>query len=297
MGRYRTDLTFRRITPEESRIYQDGAIVGEVYRQEDILNAGAALLRDSPGRRPSRPRQGARTPPHSRRSTASRGHASALVVTMAGAMLFPGSRLAASFTGRVGRPLRAGLSAAIPARWRSREFPLLSLPPPLAGARCALRLPKKKRWAPMNAHPVVLSHCATRARSSNPAGPPLRSGLAQEGLGRAVKVADREDRLPETGDTSRGARLPLKRGAGVSGRRSQTARHAADSTQVPARLHRRASSPSARAWAGADRRAPRRPTRNERPPGDPAPALPGTVDAIFRTKIGDFPHQLPPKTF
>ena len=58
MGRFRTDLTFRRITPEESRIYQDGAIVGEVYRQdvflpvdfaivgevyrqEDILNAGA----------------------------------------------------------------------------------------------------------------------------------------------------------------------------------------------------------------------------------------------------------------
>ena len=41
MGRYRTDLTFRRITPEESRIYQDGAIVGEVYRQEDILHAGA----------------------------------------------------------------------------------------------------------------------------------------------------------------------------------------------------------------------------------------------------------------
>ena len=40
MGRYTTDLTFRRITPEESRIYQDGAIVGEVYRQEDILNRG-----------------------------------------------------------------------------------------------------------------------------------------------------------------------------------------------------------------------------------------------------------------
>ena len=40
MGRYRTDLTFRRVTPEESRIYQDGAIVGEVCRQEDILNAG-----------------------------------------------------------------------------------------------------------------------------------------------------------------------------------------------------------------------------------------------------------------
>ena len=40
MGRFRTDLTFRRITPEESRIYQDDTIVGEVYRQEDILNAG-----------------------------------------------------------------------------------------------------------------------------------------------------------------------------------------------------------------------------------------------------------------
>ena len=39
MGLYRTDLTFRRITPEESRIYQDGAVVGEVYRQEDVLNA------------------------------------------------------------------------------------------------------------------------------------------------------------------------------------------------------------------------------------------------------------------
>ena len=41
MGRHRTDLTFRRITPEESRIYRDGDCVGEVYRQEDVLNAGA----------------------------------------------------------------------------------------------------------------------------------------------------------------------------------------------------------------------------------------------------------------
>ena len=40
MGRCRSDLTFRRITPEESRIYQDGTIVGEVYRQDDILNRG-----------------------------------------------------------------------------------------------------------------------------------------------------------------------------------------------------------------------------------------------------------------
>ena len=34
-------ITFRRITPEESRIYQDGTIIGEVYREDDILNAGA----------------------------------------------------------------------------------------------------------------------------------------------------------------------------------------------------------------------------------------------------------------
>ena len=33
-------ITFRRITPEESRIYQDGTVIGEVYREDDILNAG-----------------------------------------------------------------------------------------------------------------------------------------------------------------------------------------------------------------------------------------------------------------
>ena len=36
-----TDIAFRRITPEESRIYQDGTVIGEVYREDDILNAGA----------------------------------------------------------------------------------------------------------------------------------------------------------------------------------------------------------------------------------------------------------------
>ena len=56
-----------------------------------------------------------------------------------------------------------------------------------------------------------------------------------------MKVADREDRLPEPGDTSRGARLPLKRGAGVSGRRSPVARHAPVSTQGSAGTHRLAS--------------------------------------------------------
>ena len=33
-------VTFKRITPRESRIYADGEHVGDVYRQDDILAAG-----------------------------------------------------------------------------------------------------------------------------------------------------------------------------------------------------------------------------------------------------------------
>ncbi len=33
-------ITFKRITPELSRIYDDDDCVGEVYRQPDILNPG-----------------------------------------------------------------------------------------------------------------------------------------------------------------------------------------------------------------------------------------------------------------
>ena len=36
-----TGITFKRITPHESRVYCDGDIVGEVYRQDDILNPGS----------------------------------------------------------------------------------------------------------------------------------------------------------------------------------------------------------------------------------------------------------------
>ena len=36
-------ITFRRITPYESRIYQDDTVIGEVYREDDILNPGQAL--------------------------------------------------------------------------------------------------------------------------------------------------------------------------------------------------------------------------------------------------------------
>ena len=36
-----TGITFKRITPEESRIYADGMIIGEVYRHDDILKPGS----------------------------------------------------------------------------------------------------------------------------------------------------------------------------------------------------------------------------------------------------------------
>ena len=36
-----TPITFRRVTAEESRIYQGTDHIGDVYRQPDILNPGA----------------------------------------------------------------------------------------------------------------------------------------------------------------------------------------------------------------------------------------------------------------
>ena len=36
-----TDIVFERITPEESRVYFEGGFVGEVHRQDDILNPGS----------------------------------------------------------------------------------------------------------------------------------------------------------------------------------------------------------------------------------------------------------------
>ena len=36
-----TGITFKRTDPEECRIYQNGMIIGEVWRQDDILNPGS----------------------------------------------------------------------------------------------------------------------------------------------------------------------------------------------------------------------------------------------------------------
>ncbi len=36
-----SNIVFKRVSPHESHIYQDGDCVGDVYRQDDILNAGS----------------------------------------------------------------------------------------------------------------------------------------------------------------------------------------------------------------------------------------------------------------
>ena len=33
-------VTFKRMNPQESRIYRDGDYIGDVFRQDDILNPG-----------------------------------------------------------------------------------------------------------------------------------------------------------------------------------------------------------------------------------------------------------------
>ena len=40
MGRYRTDLTFALSAPDEVRVYRGGEYIGDIYRDEDILNPG-----------------------------------------------------------------------------------------------------------------------------------------------------------------------------------------------------------------------------------------------------------------
>ena len=63
-----TDITFKRITPHESRVYHDGDLVGEVYRQEDILNRGFALLCRAPVRRSARAQSASMSAPAYARS-------------------------------------------------------------------------------------------------------------------------------------------------------------------------------------------------------------------------------------
>ena len=40
MGRYTTDLAFELADDDEVRIYRDGQHIGDIFKHEDILNAG-----------------------------------------------------------------------------------------------------------------------------------------------------------------------------------------------------------------------------------------------------------------
>ena len=40
MGRFRTDLTFQLTAPDEVRVYRSGEYIGDIYKDEDILNPG-----------------------------------------------------------------------------------------------------------------------------------------------------------------------------------------------------------------------------------------------------------------
>ena len=153
------------------------------------------------------------------------------------AVPLPGERLGASLRDRatLSSPLR-GLapSGGYPSRLRSQ-------------ARCALRLPGAAMggWALLPTY----AHCRTRAHSSNPDGSSGRSapcGLAQEPLGRAVKVADREVGLARNHHHLACGAPDPEEGPGASARRSQPLR---------------------------------RPTRNAATCRDPAPGLPYPDDA------------------
>ena len=40
MGRRRTALTFKLVAPDEVRVYRDGDYIGDIFKDEDILNPG-----------------------------------------------------------------------------------------------------------------------------------------------------------------------------------------------------------------------------------------------------------------
>ena len=198
MGRYRTDLTFQLAAPDEVRVYRSGEYIGDIFKDEDVLCPGrfhfiiwlaerlASGWKRVTDRRRLRHRDGAmgRVPS---------------VLSVSGEEF---GRAAS----RPGFPLKSPLAGA---RVDNRSIPLASASlRPLRAALgrdgcqagdsfrtpCRAEPPMGSVQVERNTHTDVLSNCATRARASNPAGPPLRSGLTQEALGRTVKVADREDR-------------------------------------------------------------------------------------------------------
>ena len=131
-------VTFRRIAPDESRIYHDSDLVGEVYRQADCLKPGShdyVIHLDEDCRGPVR--SGARAFAHPRSGHPTCPHPSAVGLTVASAAIARRREGRGGMHGRFratpsGRALRCNLrfapiSAAIhvaSARYRSLRAPL-----------------------------------------------------------------------------------------------------------------------------------------------------------------------------
>jgi len=77
----------------------------------------------------------------------------------------------------------------------------------------------KRAYKAASRRDCALSHTCSLQQPCGSSGRSAPCGLAQGTLGRAVKVADREDGARKLSKASRVAHRPLKRGAGASARR------------------------------------------------------------------------------
>ena len=120
------DIVFKRVAPDESRIYLDGDHVGDVYAHDDILHPGRRAFIVHLGEDPRGPVRGRDRAPDPRGRAPTPALASAVGLTGRGAVIATGAAGGAAFRRTSGRstlqsPLRC-------------DFPLRSLSPPLAGS-------------------------------------------------------------------------------------------------------------------------------------------------------------------
>ena len=242
-----------------SRIYDtDGDYVGDVFRQPDVLNAGAACLCPAPGRRPPR--------------------------------LGPDPRARCVSARYAPRSVSA----------RPSPLPIIPNAPTLPARKTETGAVRGQIEVPSR-RDVRGCHTCSLQQPCGSSGRSAPCGLAQDALRRAVKVADREAGLASNSPPSRvcgtpaphagpacrpGAPKPpgTRQPAPSAHRQDAHARNASPHAPVPGRVL-----PAARLECLLVTR---------RHPHDPAPGLPRLTTAPgFRTDIGDFPHQLPPKTF
>ena len=184
-----TGIAFKRITPEESRVYADGMIIGEVWRQDDILKPGSHyyivhLSEDYRG--PHRVHDRSK---HPRRGRAPRGYPSLVGLTDVGQRVAFASAMqsARALSGEgssgdafgPGYPLQSSVAAlpAISALSLSLQSLALLARYGMKAATSAHRLqtpcraqpPKGAVPGPNKYSSDVMDHCATRAHCANPA--------------------------------------------------------------------------------------------------------------------------------